>query len=245
MAAPTTSSLRRRAESVARHLAAVQAVDGVCLFGSIARGDVDGTSDIDILAVGSDPELTPTRLLKTLPDKLRQERISLVYRSREELEELFATGASFVDHLRHEGEILYDAEGLLRHVFEDDFLPSLNVDQELDAELRRLDVYSNLKIFKGNFLFVLAQLYAIGKSIVMLGLVSDGERQYNRDAAFAAFKRRNPGIADDVDRIARLRPFYRLVTRRGHEPLPFSYRGSEDEVRAALKSIRKLADAVR
>jgi predicted nucleotidyltransferase len=238
-------SVRDRAELIARYLAAVPGVDGVCLFGSTARGDTDPGSDVDLIVVGTNPNLSPSKLLRTLPEHLRGERLSLIYYPHEELEELFRSGVSFIDHLRHEGEILYDKSGVLSRVLSDEFELNLNVDEEVQAELARLDVYSDLKMFKGNFLFVLTQLYAIGKSIVMLGLTAEGARQYNRDAAFRAFKKRHPDLALEVDTITELRPFYRLVTRRGEEPLPFPYKQAESEVERAIGAIRRIAGAVR
>jgi predicted nucleotidyltransferase len=243
--ASATDLLRTHAHVIARHLAEAPAVEGVCLFGSVARGDAVETSDIDLLVVGADTELTPSKLLRTIPEQLRNLRLSLLYYSGDDLEALFASGASFVDHLRHEGEILYDERGTLSHVLEDEFSPSLNVADELESELARLEVYEDLAMFKDNFLFVLAQLYAIGKSIVMLGLVSEGASEYNREAAFAAFERRHADHADDLRRVARLRPFYALVTRRRSEALPFPYRGADGEAREAIEAIRRLAAIIR
>jgi predicted nucleotidyltransferase len=240
-----TVDLRDRADAIARRFADIPAVEGICLFGSIARGNPGQWSDIDLLVVGSDPELSPTRLIKSLPENLKGERLSLLYYSPEELEELFESGASFIDHLRREGMALYDAHGVFRHILGDDFAVQLNVEEELDAELARLEVYRDLRMFKDNFLFVLTQLYVIGKSIVMLGLVAENGHEYNRDAAFEAFKRRHPELAEDVGKITRLRPFYRLVTRRGDEPLPFPYRGATRETEEAISAIKRIARVVK
>ena len=244
MPSQVTNPLERRAEKIARYFASLPDVEGVCLFGSIARGETDRWSDIDLLVVGQDPDLSPTKLRRALPDDMQRERLSLLYYPRPELEELFESGASFIDHLRHEGKILYDESGVLRRVFRDDFDANPNIGAELAAERARLDVYGDLGMFRGNFLFVLAQLYAIGKSVIILGLIAESSREYDRDAAFQSFKRLHPERASDVDVVSRLRPFYRIVTRRGREPLPFSYRGSEREVTAAIESIRRLVKAI-
>ncbi len=236
--------LRERAETIAERLAREPAVDGICLFGSLARGDATPSSDIDLLVVGSDPDLSPTKLLKLLPEPLRRQRVSLVYYPDDDLEQLFTSGSSFVEHLRREATILYDEGGRLEHVLGDEFTVHLDVKAELAAELDRLSIYSDLRMFNGNLLFVLAQLYAIGKAIVMLALTAADEREYNREAAFAAFRRRHPELAADVDAIERLRPFYRLVTRRGSEPLPFPYRGAEANTGETIDAIKRIADAV-
>jgi predicted nucleotidyltransferase len=238
------ADLRERADTIAQSLAREPAVDGICLFGSIARGDATPSSDIDLLVVGSDPDLSPTKLLKLLPEPLRRQRISLVYYPDDDLEQLFTSGSSFVDHLRREATILYDEDGRLGQVLGDEFTVHLDISAELAAELDRLSIYSDLRMFNGNLLFVLAQLYAIGKAIVMLALTAAGEREYNREAAFAAFRRSQPELASELEAIECLRPFYRLVTRRGSEPLPFPYRDAEANTRTAIDAIRRIAGAV-
>lgn len=103
----------RIARELADSLASLPYVEGVCLFGSLARGEQDDWSDIDLLVVGRDDDVRPTLLLRALPDRLRGERLSLVCYSSDELRQLFEAGSSFVDHLRHEGKILSDQRGVL------------------------------------------------------------------------------------------------------------------------------------
>lgn len=71
--------LRERARSIAQAFASLPAVEAVCLFGSVARGDLHKASDIDLLVLGSDGELGPAKLLHTLPDELRHTKLSLAY----------------------------------------------------------------------------------------------------------------------------------------------------------------------
>jgi predicted nucleotidyltransferase len=233
------------AREITSWFASLPAVEGVCLFGSIARGEPDEWSDIDLLVVGHDDDLRPTTLLRTLPGHLRGERVSLVCYSKAELQELFDAGSSFVDHIRHEGRVLYDRSGFLGQIVRGAFAPRLNVDEELAAELARLEMYDDLSLFKGNFSFCLAQLYAIGKAVVILGLLAEGQREYSRERAFVAFRRRHPELANEIETVARLRPFYRRVTRREPEALPFSYRGAEVEVERSIDAVRSIASVIR
>ena len=241
-----TASTRERTEvahEIARRLAAVRDVEGVCLFGSIARGESSSWSDIDLLVVGGD-DVRPTTLLRALPERLRRERLSLVCYSKDELRQLFDSGSSFVDHIRHEGRILHDRTGFLEQVLTADFEPRIDVKGELDAELERLRVYDDVSVYNDNFLFGFAQLYAIGKAIVILGLIADGQREFARDPAFAAFRRLYPEVAPAVDTVERLRPFYQLVTRRQPETLPFSYVGTCEEFARAAAAVRALAASI-
>jgi len=235
---------RHQARSIAKRLQDIDGVDGVCLFGSLARGEPDEWSDIDLLVVAREEELRPTTLLAALPEPLKRERLSFVCYSSEELLDLFKAGSSFIDHLRHEGKVLFDRSGVLRHVLSGPFEPQAGVREELEAELRRLDAYDDLALFKGNLLFCLAQLYAIGKAIVILGVIAGGRREYARDRAFESFRELHPSLRRDVATVEALRPFYRLVTRRRSESLPFPYRGAESQAREAIKAIRRIASEV-
>jgi predicted nucleotidyltransferase len=236
---------RERAERVTQYFASLPAVDGVCLFGSVARGNPNEWSDIDLLVVGSDRKLSPTVLLSKLPQELKTNKMSLFYYTHDELQDMFTAGLSFAKHLRREAQVLYDRTGFLTSLLDSDLKTKTSVQAELEAHLGQLAVYNDLQMFKDNFLFVLARLYTIGKAVVMLALVAEGADEFSRDAAFARFAEQHPELASEVAMIARLRPFYRRVTQRGSEPLPFPYRGAEREVREAISAIRRLGEAVR
>ena len=63
------ASLGQQALSVSDHLAsAVPASEGICLYGSVARGDADEDSDIHLLVLGDDRALPPSALT---PDNAR------------------------------------------------------------------------------------------------------------------------------------------------------------------------------
>ena len=103
-----TERPRDAAERVARCFASLPEIQGVCLFGSVARGDPSGWSDIDLLLVGTDRDLSPRLLLRRLPAECRVQPLSLVYLQPDEARQLFATGSTFVQHLRREGQILHE-----------------------------------------------------------------------------------------------------------------------------------------
>lgn len=235
---------RHRAVRIARSLATLPAVEGVCLFGSVARGQVNEWSDIDILVVGSDAGLVPSALLNKLPADLKEDRVTLLYYLRCELRDLFAARWSFSEHLRREGEVLYDRTGFLTSLLRRERNTPAATKEELNARLDQLNAYNDLRVFKGNFLFVLGHLYTVGKAVTMLALAAEDAPEFNREAAFLKLAERHPELASDVNTVAQLRPFYRLVTRRGAEPLPFAYRGADREVTKAIAAVRRLARAV-
>ncbi len=232
----------RTAERIARELVRqLPAIEGVFVFGSVARGDETAWSDIDLLIVGTDSKLTPTRVLAKLPPNLRNRRLSLLYYTVGELERLLEAGSSFMAHLRSQGRILIDTHGVMERMMRASFSLTPSLDDDLNIELDRLKSLENLKQFNGNFLFGLSQLYAIGKSVVMLRLLEEGHPEFSRDKAFDAFRRNHPELQAEVQRIQELRPFYSLVTRRRPEPLPFPYKEVDGHVRAALNAIRTIA----
>ena len=164
--------------------------------------------------------------------------------SADELERLFEAGSSFVDHLRHEGKILFDPHGILERLLHGPFEPRLTIADELEAELARLKIYDDLTLFNDNFLFPLAQIYAIGKAVVILGLLAEGTREFSRERAFSTFRARHPEVADALEKVAALRPFYRRVTRRRPEPVPFAHKGAGRRVEEAVAAVRRVAAAI-
>ena len=122
------------------------------------------------------------------------------------------------------------------------FTPDLNIREQIAAQKAKLAPYSDPRRFNNNFLFCLSHLYSIGKGVIMLGLAKDGVYEFNREAAFRRFASRNPDLAQQAETVARLRPFYRLVTERRPEPLPFSYRSASRQVVEAVHAIETLAE---
>lgn len=215
-------------------------IDAVLLCGSVARGDADEWSDIDLVVIGSDPNLTPKSLRGALA--ARNDHISLIYYPAPEFRKLYRQGALFIAHLKKEGIVLYDPLNLLKSVMNQPFAPVVNVRQEIKAHRLKLAPYTDPKRFNNNFLFCLSHLYSIGKGVVMLGLAKKGVLEFNREAAFQRFASLNPDLANEAEKVAQLRPFYRLVTGRSAEPLPFSYRAAGRQMQEAVRAIQALAE---
>jgi predicted nucleotidyltransferase len=73
-------------ERAAGQLAAeIPAVEAVCLFGSVARGDERAASDIDLLVLGRDQDLKARALSDALSGRLHNNRLSIVYHTPETL----------------------------------------------------------------------------------------------------------------------------------------------------------------
>lgn len=87
-------------------------IDTIALYGSVARGEANQGSDVDILVISPTP-----KIIKEGISSIRSELIyeggfsffiSLTYLSREELHELVQKGSSFISNILAEGVILYD-----------------------------------------------------------------------------------------------------------------------------------------
>lgn len=215
-------------------------VSGVCLFGSVARGDDDALSDIDLFVVGKDPKLTPSKIRRRLKLHSDEPKISIVYHTPTTFERYVRTGSRFLVHLQLEGEVLYDESGMLGAIQEQPPL-STPIDAEIEGQLKRLDLFDQPKRFNGNFLFPLTHVFAAGKAIVMAILADEGIYEFNRDAAFDAFARRFPDSRGDVETLRALGPFAALVGKGIEVPLPFSYHHCEDELAAAITAVRRLS----
>lgn len=90
-------SLRDRADEVAETLIGeFPQVSGVCLYGSVARGDTGPNSDLDLLVVGEDPDLRPSSMRRALGLSGSEPRVSIVYHTPNTLHRYIETGSRFL-----------------------------------------------------------------------------------------------------------------------------------------------------
>ena len=234
-----TPTLRDAQELASLLVKRYPGIDAVLLFGSVARGDANEWSDIDLMVTSSDPNLTPEQLQQVLSE--RDEKVSLVYYPTSGFRKLYDERALFIAHLKKEGVVLYDRLDLLKTVLTRPFVPVVDVAEGVKAHRARLAPYTDPRRFNNNFLFCLSHLYSIGKGVIMLGLAKHGMLEFNREEAFRRFAILNPDLAKETEKVAQLRPFYRLVTCRQPEPLPFSYHSAGAEMQEAVSAIETLA----
>jgi predicted nucleotidyltransferase len=236
----TAISAWHAAEQTAQWLSGRTAIRGALLFGSVARGRSDEDSDIDVLAVGVDPQVTGRALRSELPARLKRWRLSLQYMTRDQLVRLFDIGPAFTEHLRREGVILYDRDGILREIMTSPARRSMSIDDEISMQLGRLRPLSQWAQYNGNHLACLAHLYVIGKSVVILALLRAGIAEFDHRIIFSAYRNNYPDRGGDVEIVRKLQAFSRIIAGRPCE-LPFCYRDAEDHARAAVAAIYRLA----
>lgn len=239
MLTTVVSRKRDQAKTAAKVLAAVPGVQGVCVFGSVARGQARVGSDIDLLVLGTDEWLTPSMLSRQMPAELHTAQLSLSYYTTDSLDRYLHRWSRFSAHLRREGWILYDPLGELRRALATDI--PVSTAEEIAAQRRHLNNYAHVERFGGRFMFTLTHLYRIGRTVVFAILAEHGTLEFDRERAFRAVMELYPDRAADAMIIERLAPFYERVTRRLHEIiLPFDPVGCETEVIRAREAITRL-----
>lgn len=233
--ARASEKAQRIADRLVAHFPSVRAI---ILCGSVARGDSDAFSDLDLVVIGADHHLTPKKLAAHVTDL--HDRVSVMYYTTREFDQMLRQKTLFGMHLKEEGVVLFDRTGIQKA------LATLSITlEDLNNQIRleagKLSVYSDSRRFHDNFLFCLSHLYSIGKAIVMLSLAKRGILQFNRDTAFEQLAAMSPDLEPEIRKVAGLRAFYRLVTDRHPEQLPFSYRSAAEEMKEAVCAIQKLA----
>jgi predicted nucleotidyltransferase len=223
-------------------LARSEDILALCLVGSVARGDERPDSDLDLVVIAT-TRLRHSELLARLPEQARDERLSLISFSAQRWLDEAADGSLFVHHVRLEGAVLFDRDGVLRQGFELAAEREPNVQDELRRQIGRLRLYRDPDRLNGQHLFALSHLYAIGKAVAIARCVELGETTFVKQDAFARLAERWPKLAGEVDVVTRLRPFYELTHERQPRSLPFPYREAASEVSRARRSIERLARA--
>jgi Polymerase beta, Nucleotidyltransferase len=233
--------LAKMASDVASQLSQRRDVEAVLLYGSVARADADSDSDIDLLIVGPDAGQTVAGFRSWVGAVDPDHRASYVFHTRESFDELVEEGSRFLVHLRTEGQVLLDRTGQLTAFLSSPWQP-VSVEAEIALALERLQNYDRSEIFGGRFLFALAHVFTIGKTIVMARLADEGHLEFNRRRAFEAFVQRHPEEAVDASLIAGLEPFV-ARTRRRRAVLPFPPAGAlaEGKLQESVAAVRRLA----
>ena len=139
---------------------------------------------------------------------------------------------------------MYDRNHIVARILRRNRPGQINWNRQIAAELERVRLHRDLKPLNGNHLFLLADIYTAAKGVVMLGLAKQGIFEFDRDRAFSRYANLHPKQHDTIESIRQLEPFYRIVTRRPHDGLPFPYDGDTQPVKRALAAVETLAKKV-
>lgn len=222
-----------------------QAVLGVIAFGSLARRELTATSDIDLLVV-HDPSTSARELRGTVA--LAAERVALhlrvapVFFTPAALQREFERHPSFAAHLADEGVVVFSRPDFVEAA------KTLNSPQvtrdalqrELADRVSRLALFSDLERFNDEYVPCLAQLYSLGRSIVIVKLLENGIHEYSWRKVFDRYSTVRPELDNDLDRVEDLRVYYEHVNNRSELPLVRRH-VDPDYVGDAIESISAVA----
>ena len=203
------------------------------LFGSVARGDTDDLSDVDVLVAG---ELEP-QALSDLP--YPKERMSLVRYDWPELHQMAGYGSLFLHHLRLEGKLLFSPHKSELAALLEDLPPYGRAQQEISTFVRVLDDVESALNGDHSPEFELAVIATALRHSCILGCYAAGKPKFGRRSAFELFLRHS-GREDLVDAAQQLYDFRLYEDGRG--ALPF--KATTLEVRLWLVRTREVLAAV-
>jgi len=229
------TDLRNRAERAVERLeSSLPHVDGICLFGSVARADSHSSSDIDLLVVGPRRDITSAEVGRLTSDPL----VSATYHTPESLQRHLAKWSRFGVHLRDEGLLLVDPAGTVGDIFGE---VKVETRPEILHERRQLGHFDDLDRFGGQYLFPLSRLYSAGRTIAYALLAENGSFVFNPGQAFGELAEAHPEAAGDISEVAALSAFFYTTQGRPHVSLPFPPEGCRERVATARAAAGRLA----
>lgn len=193
-------------------LSSEDAVLGAVAFGSLTRGELTRSSDVDILVVhrpeASVRDLRATVLSCSQPPG--SHRWTPIYFTPDELAQEFSEHPSFAAHIADEGVTVYRTADFtpVEQRIKSPKLTAADLHAELQLRLQPLRWFSNLKRFNGHFIQPLSHLYSIGKSIVIVKLLENGVREYSWRRIFDTYANIRPDLEEDLRAVETLREHY-------------------------------------
>lgn len=232
MATPQVPTIDTAIE-IARVAASDRRVSAVAVFGSVARGDADERSDIDLLVVGS-ANLRPTQIRSRIPSDLEScFHASLACHTRRDLRALERLGAIFVTHLRRDAVVLMDQGRWLTRFVSSTRTSRINVPRELQRQRERVSPYRSARAFAGYYDLALGHLYAIGKSVAMIRLAALGDYEFNRERIFEKMVALDSRNRTPVRILRSFKPFYDQQSTLGRLTSP----GTRDQLAAGVAAV--------
>ncbi len=234
---------RKVLEAALPHFRDDPSIRSVAAFGSAARGESRAGSDLDLLVVRTE-SASPSQIRQAISDLLQDSDVhaSVIVRTADRLAEECRARPSFAAHLIDEAVVIYENgewEGLAR-LLRQVSIDKVSLEREVRERASDLDVFAPIERFNGRYVAYGANLYAIGRSVVIARLLESGVHEYNWRRIFSLYSTVRPDLANELRRIATLRPFYEVSRERDADlesltPMP------EDDARRAFDAVARVS----
>lgn len=133
-----------------------------------------------------------------------------------------------------------DPKGLFPDVFRGAIPDRHDIKNEIRAHLDALAYLEDPEILSGQHITSYARLYGVAKSVVILEGLLAGEPEFDRAAAFEAWRRRHPNAAELAATAEELEPFFLRLRRRARVGVPWVPWRDTSRLRDAALSVRRL-----
>ena len=209
MPEPAAHVKRRRADGLSMAWATIDDVVGICVFGSVARGDASERSDIDMIVLSTNSDLTSQELLDMALESKRHGDISVRVYTSEDLVDHLTRSPIFAAHLKSDGIILLDRNNQLSAIINRDY--PISISDEINWQRKNVELYEHSERFGHALLLPLARLYSIGRAVVFLRLFQQAVIEFNATRAFAKLGDLRPEWRNSLAEVGQLRPFFQSV----------------------------------
>jgi len=201
MIAQAQNLTRTLSETLAEH----PDVEAAALYGSVARGDVEAHSDIDVLVFCRRSRKLPIHDYLSTQLRYLGNRLSLVIYSEKEMQFLSAAKSLFLLHLSREANILFDKDGYFgnllttftpKHSYKEDFVKSITLVDPLRSQV----------FGAPNQLHRLSYIYSLFRVFGVYLLAEGGIYEFSKDRMAKQLSVDFPSLVDEIHSLSMLRP---------------------------------------
>jgi hypothetical protein len=171
-------------------------------------------------------------------------KVSLVLHDHDTFDQLKNNDWLFVRHLRDEGVVLWEQSTEFRERSAVAHPGDRAVVAEIRRNTRELVRLREIHRYGSDFLFPLADTYAVAKRVAMLANARLGMSIFQREQALATCGQIYPETGLDIERITRLAPFYARTRGDRSAEGAFSSDGAATELLEALASLERVIETV-
>ena len=189
---------------IAEALKDLPLVEAAALYGSVARGDTEPHSDIDLLLL-CDPGQKGAVFEMVHPVLSREFRkLSLAVYSHKELKFLGRSGSLFLLHLKREADVLLDRSGFLGTLLSD-FRPKSSYHADFCESLSLLDPLRTRVANSPNNLHRLSYVYSLFRVFGVYLLAARNIFEFSKSKMAACLSREYPRVCQAVAVLSGLR----------------------------------------